>query len=145
MSSGNNSEKPVCNGHRRIYYFVCIKLLLFSDPKEKSVHFQIKGFGLSVLKRFCCRQGGRKAEYGVLLQLEELKLRFSLTHIGEILCLNANNCMCEKLKEAGGSKKSVFAFIFSRFRKICERRLLASPYLSALGQLGSHWTDFHEI
>jgi len=98
-----------------------------------------------VFKRFCCRKGGRKAECGVLLQLEVLKLRFSLIHIREILYLYASNCMCEKLKLAGGSNKSVFAFIFSRFRKICEWRLLASPCLSALGQLGSHWTDFHEI
>jgi len=76
MSSGNYSGKPVCNGHRYNYYLVFIKMLLLSDLKEKSVYLQVKGFGQSVFKRFGCRQGGRKAECDVLLQLEVLNFVF---------------------------------------------------------------------
>ena len=37
-------------------------------------------------------------------------------------------------------------FIFSHLSQKCERRLLFSSCLSVrMEQLGSHWTDFHEI
>jgi hypothetical protein len=49
--------------------------------------------------------------------LKYRKLSFPLTHIREILYLYATNSMWEKLKEAGGCKKYVFALNFRLFCK----------------------------
>ena len=35
--------------------------------------------------------------------------------------------------------------VFSVSSQNCEKQLLTSSYLSARMELGSHWTDFHEI